>query len=577
MSELAEIKYYWAEKVNIAYNTGDMDKDGFMKWVSFQPMLRRIFGCSFLPYHDYGKGGRGWRDLWQDCLALLLMDPKNVRDMIIDSFGGVRIDGTNATIIGEKSGEFIADRNNICRVWMDHGLWPFMTTSMYIEQTGDLGILGVKNTYFKDKQTERGTATDEKWTDVLGNTQKDSRGRVHKGTLLEHLLLENLCAFYEVGEHNIIRLRGADWNDALDMAADRGESVAFTCAYAGNLRNLASYILEMKRKRIINTVDIIEEATSLINCEPSIYDDIAKKQAVLRKYLKEVRQTVSGAIVSLDAETVAADLNRKADWIAAQINKNEWVSDSEGNSWINSYYDNSGRAVEGETDNGVRMMLTGQVFALMSKLCSKEQADSIVASAKKYLFDPEIGGYRINTDFGEEKYDLGRMFGFAYGEKENGAVFSHMAVMFANALYKNGRVHEGFECLKALMDSSMNFDKSVMYPGIPEYFNNEGRGLYAYLTGAASWLLMTMVTESFGIKGCKGDLKIEPKLVKEQFDENGQASVSLIFAGKNITVTFENKSGKDYGEYSFEDGTKSMVISRDKLAGTPDELFLRLV
>ena len=30
------------------------------------------------------------------------------------------------------------------------------------------------------------------------------------------------------------------------------------------------------------------------------------------------------------------------------------------------------------------------------------------------------------------------MFGFAYGEKENGAVFSHMTVMFAYALYQRG-------------------------------------------------------------------------------------------------------------------------------------------
>lgn len=59
---------------------------------------------------------------------------------------------------------------------------------------------------------------------------------------MEHLLLQNLCAFYEVGDHNIIRLRGADWNDALDMAEEKGESVAFTCAYAGNLRQFADYL-----------------------------------------------------------------------------------------------------------------------------------------------------------------------------------------------------------------------------------------------------------------------------------------------------------------------------------------------
>ena len=93
---------YWQEKVNVSYHTGNKDFDQWMKWVSFQPMLRRIYGCSFLPHHDYGKGGRGWRDLWQDCLALLIMNPDGVRQMLIDNFGGVRLDGTNATIIGSK-------------------------------------------------------------------------------------------------------------------------------------------------------------------------------------------------------------------------------------------------------------------------------------------------------------------------------------------------------------------------------------------------------------------------------------------------------------------------------------------
>ncbi len=82
----------------------------------------------------------------------------------------------------------------------------------------------------------------------------------------------------------------------------------------------------------------------------------------------------------------------------------------------------------------VRMMLTGQVFAIMSGTAQKEQIKVICKSADKYLFDQKAGGYRLNTDFKEEKFDLGRMFGFAYGEKENGAVFSHMAVMYANAL-----------------------------------------------------------------------------------------------------------------------------------------------
>ena len=52
--------------------------------------------------------------------------------MLVDNFGGVRLDGSNATIIGSGRGEFIADRNNIARVWMDHGFWPLHTTALAV-------------------------------------------------------------------------------------------------------------------------------------------------------------------------------------------------------------------------------------------------------------------------------------------------------------------------------------------------------------------------------------------------------------------------------------------------------------
>ena len=43
-------------------------------------------------------------------------------------------------------------------------------------------------------------------------------------------------------------MHGADWNDALDMAWDKGESVAFTCAYAGNLLDIAKVFKKMWKK-----------------------------------------------------------------------------------------------------------------------------------------------------------------------------------------------------------------------------------------------------------------------------------------------------------------------------------------
>lgn len=544
LSELEKVKEHWKEKVNVGFETGNLDVDNYLKWICFQPILRRIYGCSFLPYHDYGKGGRGWRDLWQDCLALLIMNPSGVRQMIVDNYGGVRIDGTNATIIGNAQGEFIADRNNITRVWMDHAFWPFVTTKLYMDQTGDMEVLFEKIPYFKDLQSKRGTAHDTQWNAEYGKCQKTEQGEIYYGTMLEHILLQNLCAFYDVGEHNQMRLHGADWNDALDMAWEHGESVAFTCAYAGNLKDIAESLKELEKTSGIHKIEIAKELEILLTPGREVYDDAEKKRELLRNYTEQCAHNVSGTTISIGLEQLIKNLEEKSEWLMENIRLNEWIQDGE-NGWFNGYYDNHKQKVEGKVEDHVRMMLTGQVFAIMSGTAKKEQIEAICKCADQYLFDKKAGGYRLNTNFEEEKFDLGRMFGFAYGEKENGAVFSHMAVMYANALYKRGYAKEGHKVLQALLDSSMDFERSMMYPGIPEYFDNDGRGLYAYLTGAASWYMLTMITEVFGVKGQCGNLTIAPSLMPEQYDEEGKATLSLEFADRKFDVHIVNKQKKN--------------------------------
>ena len=372
--EFEHVKKHWTEKVNVSFETGDEDRDNYLKWICFQPILRRIYGCSFLPYHDYGKGGRGWRDLWQDCLALLIMEPSVVRQMIVDNYGGVRIDGTNATIIGNRQGEFIADRNNIARVWMDHAFWPFVTTQLYMDQTGDMNVLFEKIPYFKDLQTKRGTAHDEKWSSAYGENQKTESGEIYYGTVLEHILLENLCAFYDVGEHNEMKLHGADWNDAMDMAWENGESVAFTCAYAGNMKNIAEYLRKLQEKEMFDRIEIAEEMEILFTGDRELYESPEKKQQLLRQYTEKCAHDISGNTIVIRLDQLSRNLDEKADWMMENIRRREWVKDGE-NGWFNGYYDDHKRPVERAENSQVRMMLTSQVFAIMSKTAQKDQIE----------------------------------------------------------------------------------------------------------------------------------------------------------------------------------------------------------
>lgn len=550
-SHLIETQEFWQKSLSrLRFEGGQQRRDGWLKWVTLQPILRQIMGNSFLPYHDYGKGGRGWRDLWQDLLGLILTDQADVDQLLISNFAGVRMDGSNATIIGSAPGEFKADRNSIPRVWMDHGAWPLLTIKLYLDWTGDLELLLKNQVYFKDHLSHRCQQVDQTWTPEQGTALRAGSGDVVEGNIFEHLLVQHLTEFFNVGEHNLLRLEGGDWNDGLDMAAERGESVAFSAMYAGNLRVLAE-LCQALADTGVESLPVAEELLLLLDSidDPVNYDMISEKQTRLKIYFDLIQNQLSGEKVILKIEAIQSDLTKKAVWLSGRIREQEWLSDEGGRGWFNGYYDNIGQRVEGDHPDGVRMTLTGQVFTLMAGINDKLQAEQIVHAADRYLYDPNLKGYRLNTDFGEDPPKLGRAFSFAYGQKENGAVFSHMAVMFAYALYRQGLAEEAWRVLDGLYQQSQDFSVSRIYPGMPEYFNPRGRGMYPYLTGSAAWYVFTLLTEAYGVKGELGDLYLAPQLVAEQFSDTDQISVHTAFARKNLMVVYRNPDKLSYGKY----------------------------
>lgn len=544
-SSLRETKEYWNRKSSeVTVTTNDKIYDNWVRWVSIQPTFRKIFGCSFLPDFDYGRGGRGWRDLWQDCLSLILNNPGKVRSMLVNNFAGVRIDGSNATIIGQRPGEFLADRNNIARVWMDHGVWPLITTQLYIHSTGDIGILMEDVTYFRDHWLSRNRDIDRTWTTQYGRELKTKTQKIYRGTILEHMLTQNLVQFFNVGPHNHVKLENADWNDGLDMAAKYGESVAFTCMYGRNLECLCEMIKASGKEH----VSILKELLILldsITASPSDYDDVAAKHRVLNNYFHAVKTEVSGEKISIPVDELVADLMLKASWLRDHVRKTEWLKEG----FFNGYYDNEQRRVEGRFGKNIKMTLTGQVFPVMSGIASEDEITELFANSCRHLKHPTLGGFRLNTDFGEERHDLGRAFSFIYGDKENGAFFNHMAIMFAYGLYSRYFAREGFEVFNSIFKMAVTTDSSKIYPCLPEYFDGEGRGMYSYLTGSASWYMLTLQTQMFGVRGSYGDLVLEPKLVKEQFANTSTLSVSTTFADRRIEVRYTNSAKKDFKKY----------------------------
>ncbi len=553
-ASLEKTRNDWQEIVNqVNFETEDTDLNNWVRWNVFQLICRQVYGNSYLPDFGYGRGGRGWRDLWSDLLSIFLINPGSAREEIINNFRGVRVDGTNATIVGTEPGQFLADRNNVPRTWCDHGSWPAFVTDFYIQQSGDMEILFEELDYWKDVFIKRSRERDEAWTPEYGHRKKTSSGKVYRGSILEHMLLQQLCAFYNVGEHNNILLEGGDWNDTYDMARQRGESVCFYNFYGHNFRILADLLSSLNQAGF-REIDLMEEMIVLLDTlgEKVDYSSPVKRQERLRDYYSRIVHNVSGKKTRVKTVDLVRDLQLKQEAVYRHIGQNEWITTKEGFSFFNGHYDNEGKRVHGDHEKGTRIDLTSQVLPTMFGIASEEKVAELYRSLRHFLRNEQTGGLHLCSDFREERLYFGRVTGFVYGHKEHGGIWMQQNIMLLYALYRREFVREGYEVFSDVYRLVMDSASSKVFPCTPSYFEMDGHGSYSYLTGSSTWLILALVTRIFGVRGVHGNLLLQPQLVREQFGERKEAAITTSFRGYRIRVLYRNRGGLDYGHYSIK-------------------------
>lgn len=498
----------------------DKSTTEFLSFIPIQPVLRRLFGNSYLPHHDYGKGGRGWRDLFQDLLYMIMVGDKRVKNILINNFKGVRIDGSNATIIGDELGEFKADRNNITRIWSDHALWPLFTLNSYLDYFNDDSILMEQVSYFDDQFTHFTYKQKSRYS--KDNTLRIN-DKVYTGTILEHVLIETIIGSLNLGEQGFVKLEDADWNDGLDMAKQKGETIAFTHYYINNLK----IIIELLSK--YETVTLLKDlGTLILNMNES---------KALDQYFDSVSD-FNDTVSVYNTNELINKIKTHIKLLNNNIKKHAFMM----NGALQSYIDNDGNFLDKDT-----VSLTGQAMALMNETISDDQALKIAQATRQHLFKRNTGGYHLNENYNEIKLNMGRAYGFSYNHKENGAVFSHMVLMYVYGLYRYDLVSYANEGIYALIDRAKSKDSKVTL-GIPEYFTDKGQGKYLYLTGSATWLLKVIREEMIGLKMKQGKLFITPKLLRTDF-YNGIVKIDTIILNKKITLTIHNKRNLEYGDY----------------------------
>ena len=141
----------------------------------------------------------------------------------------------------------------------------------------------------------------------------------------------------------------------------------FSSAYAGSLRDLADLLDLYAKKTGTSGIPLLSDLSLLLGKDSEAsYESAEKRRECLDRYMQKVSSAVSGEKTVWEISEICGRLRLMSSSLIRLIRENEWIKDPEGGAgWFNSYYDNSGRQVEGVKEfsgkKQVRMMLTGQV------------------------------------------------------------------------------------------------------------------------------------------------------------------------------------------------------------------------
>lgn len=199
---------HWKDRVcPIKITTPDKKLDimtnGFLL---YQTQASRLFGrCG---YYQCG-GAFGFRDQLQDSLAMLYVDPRFTRDMLVRF-------ASHQFIGGDVQHWWHEPARGVRTKIRDDMLFLPYVLCKYINHTKDMSILEEEAYYLESVDIPEG---DDDW---YGNAQLSAT----KGSMQEHCLKAINCA-YSLGENGLPLMHGGDWNDGMNKVGikGRGESV----------------------------------------------------------------------------------------------------------------------------------------------------------------------------------------------------------------------------------------------------------------------------------------------------------------------------------------------------------------
>ena len=346
--------------------------------------------------------------------------------------------------------------------YSDQPFWIIWAVCELLKETGDLSILD----------------TEIEWQDG------------GKASVLEHVKAAINRLILDKGEHGLVKIYFADWNDALNITDDpEAESVMLSHQFCLALREL-------------------------------------------KRMMEYAGDTQYAGFLEKEYEQLKEDINRYAwdgKWYARALS-------SKGN-------------VGTQDSAGSKIYLNAQTWAVLAGVADRERLAYVLEAVDSMEQD---FGFPLNLPpYPEYDAHVGRMSGMLPGLFENGGVYCHATGFKILMDCCTGRGEKALKTLKKIMPDSKE-NPSAKSGAEPYVFTNcystnpgyYGKSYQSWTTGTSAWCMMGLYEGILGVKRDYEGLRISP-CFPEEWEE---AEVTRYFRGADYHIIIRNpehiKNGK---------------------------------
>jgi len=436
--------------------------------------------------------GMGYRDSNQDLLGFVHMVPDKARQRILDIAATQLESGLCFHQYQPLTKKGNAD---IGGEFMDDHLWLLLSTTAYIKETGDFSVLS-ENIGYADQKEKSGTLDDHLWTSF-------------------RYTVENL------GPNGFPLIGHADWNDCLNLncfSTEPNESF-----------QTAPHRTDGKTAESLMIAGLFLAATREL---AALYGKLGDARA---DEVTDAHRSMLGTV--------------------------------EGKGWDGEWYlrafDAHGNAIGSHSCSDGKIFIESQGWLILGG-AGKDNGRAIKAleSVHKHLAT-EHGCVILDPPFSKYHAELGEVSSYPPGYKENGGIFCHNNPWIHLALMQYGMGDRAYAYYKSICPAAQP-DQGV-YKSEPYVYAqmiagkaapNHGEAKNSWLTGTASWTLLTVMQGFAGVRPDYESLQLDPCIPSDW----PEIKVIRKFRGATYDITILNPDG-------LCNGIREMVVDGETVKG----------